>query len=143
MTGAELAAAAEALVGTRFRLHGRDPATGLDCVGVLAAALGGNATLPNHYALRSRCLPDLGAVVAGCGFAAFQGEVAPGDVLMVRIGPCQFHLLIAVTRTRFVHAHAGLRRVICGAAQLDWAIERQWRLTPLSPQGERGRKFSP
>jgi cell wall-associated NlpC family hydrolase len=34
-----LATAAETLVGSRFRLHGRDPETGLDCVGVVAAAM--------------------------------------------------------------------------------------------------------
>ncbi len=33
------AEAAESLVGIRFRLFGRDPAYGLDCVGLVAAAL--------------------------------------------------------------------------------------------------------
>ena len=37
--GPALASAAEALVGARFRLHGRDPATGLAGLCVLAAAL--------------------------------------------------------------------------------------------------------
>ena len=33
MSAQALAEAAAALVGSRFRLHGRDPATGLDCIG--------------------------------------------------------------------------------------------------------------
>ncbi len=136
MTGADFAAAAEALVGTRFRLHGRDPASGLDCIGVLAvslAACGRKVALPNHYALRAHRLPDLHNIVEGCGFIAVEGEIAPGDILMVRIGSCQFHVLIAVTFGRFVHAHAGLRRVVCGELPEDWAIVGHWRLTPLSP----------
>ncbi len=36
---ADLAAAALNLIGTPFRLHGRDPATGLDCVGLVAEAM--------------------------------------------------------------------------------------------------------
>ena len=39
MSGEALAEAAVAFAGTRFRLHGRDPETGLDCIGLLAAAL--------------------------------------------------------------------------------------------------------
>ena len=38
---AKLAAAALTLVGSPWRLHGRNPATGLDCIGLLGAALGG------------------------------------------------------------------------------------------------------
>ena len=38
-TGEALATAAEQLIGIPFRLHGRNPETGLDCVGVVAAAV--------------------------------------------------------------------------------------------------------
>ena len=50
------AAQAEALVGTPFRLGGRDPATGLDCIGIAACALGragGEVHSPTGYALRN------------------------------------------------------------------------------------------
>jgi len=130
-TGAELAEAAEALVGTPFRLHGRDPATGIDCVGLLGAALercGGRAPLPNGYALRARALPDLAGFAAGCGLIAASGPIAPGDVLLVRIEPCQHHLLIAAADGRFVHAHAGLGRVIDCSAPLKGHIVHHWRL---------------
>lgn len=129
MSGEALAAAAEELIGVRFRLHGRDPATGLDCIGVLAAALAGIGRpplLPTGYALRSRALPQLAPFAVACRFAACEGAVLPGDVLMLRVGPCQHHLVVA-TRGGFVHAHAGLRRVV-KAPSLDAPVVGRWRL---------------
>lgn len=126
-----LAQEALALVGTPFRLHGRDPRTGLDCVGVLAAALAGlgrTPDLPIGYTLRGRSLPDLGRAADACGLAAATAPILPGDVLLVRPGPIQHHLMIAGAADRFVHAHAGLRRVVCGPIQPEWAIVAQWRL---------------
>lgn len=126
MRGAELANAALALVGTPFRLHGRDPRCGLDCVGVLAAAL--DAPLPNGYPLRARRVPDLSGLLAKLGLADTAGPIESGDVLMLRPGPCQFHLVIAVPGDRVVHAHAGLRKVVRGPLPGDWPIARHWRL---------------
>lgn len=129
MSGEALAAAAEALVGARYRLHGRDPATGLDCIGVLAAALttiGRPAVLPTGYRLRARVLPSLEPFVGPCGFAPCEGAVLPGDVLMLRVGPCQHHLVVAA-RGGFVHAHAGLRRVV-KAPLIEAPAVGRWRL---------------
>jgi cell wall-associated NlpC family hydrolase len=131
MSGEALAAAAEALVGARFRLHGRDPATGLDCIGVLAAALaaiGRPASLPTGYGLRAHRLPPLDDVAASCGFVANAAPVAPGDVLLLRMGPCQYHLAIAARAGGFVHAHAGLKRVVAMPGPLAWPVVRCWRL---------------
>ena len=133
MTGETLVKVALELVGTPFRLHGRDPATGLDCIGVIAAALGAcgrQAELPNGYALRNRRLPEFGAFAAGCGLVAVTGPVAAGDVLLVQSGPGQFHLLIAAGNGGFIHAHAGLRRVVRSEAPLDWPVIAHWRLAP-------------
>ena len=132
MNACELADAAESYVGAPFRLHGRDPATGLDCVGVLSASLtsyGRTVHLPESYALRMRTLPDLAQFAAGNGFAPASGMTVPGDVLLVRIGPCQLHLLVATNTGQFVHAHAGLRRVIRGALPAEWPVIAHWRLT--------------
>jgi cell wall-associated NlpC family hydrolase len=131
MSGADLALAATSLVGAPFRLHGRDPASGLDCVGVLAAALarcGRVEDLPNGYALRNRVLPELAASVSGSGFVAVTGEVAAGDVLLVQSGPAQFHLLVASGGGSFIHAHAGLKRVVCSNCPPDWPVVAHWRL---------------
>lgn len=131
MNGGDLALAAEALVGSRFRLHGRDAVTGLDCIGVFAAALaacGRPAALPNFYSLRMRAPPELGEIAQSAGFAPCTGAVLAGDVLLVRIGPCQFHLALAVDCETFVHAHAGLMRVVRSALPGDWLVVRHWRL---------------
>lgn len=132
MSGDALAAAAEALAGTRFRLHGRDPATGLDCIGLLAAALaaiGRSAPLPTGYALRARSLPPLRDLAAACGFAETAARIEPGDVMLLRVGPCQHHLAIALDGGRFVHAHAGLRRVVVMPGPPPWPAVRRWRLS--------------
>lgn len=131
MSGAALAAAAEALEGTRFRLHGRDPTTGLDCIGVLVAALaeiGRSAPLPNGYRLRMRAVAGLAEMAAASGLAEVCGEVVPGDVLLLRPSPCQFHLAIAASGGRFVHAHAGVRRVVVASGPIGSPIAGHWRL---------------
>lgn len=131
MSGAALAGAAEALVGTRFRLHGRSSEHGVDCIGLLAAALdaiGRPAPLPTGYALRTHTLPALEGIASACGFVETEEATLPGDVLMYRVGPCQHHFAIAARRDRFVHAHAGLRRVVLAPAPLAWPVLRRWRL---------------
>ena len=133
MTGDQLARAAEALIGSPFRLHGRDPATGLDCIGVLAAALkatGHSAVLPSDYSLRNRRIPDTAAAAASAGLAPAKGECAAGDVVLCRVSACQFHLAIALGPDRFIHAHAGLGRVVLSPAPLPWPILQHWRPAP-------------
>ena len=79
---AQVVAAARALVGVPFRLHGRDR-DGLDCVGLAALAL-------------------------------------------VRPGPLQLHLMIG-TGAGFVHAHAGLGRVVETPGLSPWPVLGWWR----------------
>jgi cell wall-associated NlpC family hydrolase len=67
--------------------------------------------------------------VARSGLADAASPLAPGDVLLVRPGPAQHHLVIAAAAGGFVHAHAGLGRVVLTPAPLDWPIDRHWRLT--------------
>lgn len=133
MTGAMLADAAEALAGAKFRLHGRDPATGLDCIGVLAAALsqcGMHRPVPNGYRLRAHRLPELARTAAELGLVQAEGALRAGDVALVRTGPCQFHLVVALTDGGFVHADAGLRRVVRDRGPLAWPVAGHWRLAP-------------
>jgi cell wall-associated NlpC family hydrolase len=130
MTGDELAAAAETLIGARFRLHGRDPATGLDCIGVLAAALARcdrEYALPNGYPLRSLVQADPQEFAMKLGFIAQSGGVLPGDVHLLQPGPAQVHLAIAAPGGRFIHAHAGLGRVVGTPGPLPWPVIRRWR----------------
>lgn len=130
MTGAHLANAARALVGTPFRLHGRDRKNGLDCVGVLAVAFatcGLSARLPARYSLRAHNLPNLTPITTGLGLREAEDPIEAGDVILVHPGACQYHLAIATTLNRFVHAHAGLRRVVEGPLPAHWPVIGHWR----------------
>lgn len=132
MSADDLAAAACALAGTTFRLHGRTEATGLDCVGVLAAALarlGRPAPLPTGYPLRHRNTPDLSALVKSLGLMPVDGAISRGDVLMLRPAPCQLHLAIAAAPDTMVHAHAGLGKVVIGPLPAGWPLIGHWRFS--------------
>ncbi len=123
----QVAMAAQAMVGAPFRLHGRDPARGLDCVGVVAAALragGHQGPVPDGYALRC----GNAAAYAACwaGLAPADGCIS-GDVLLCRPGPGQLHLAIR-TDQGVVHADAGLRRVVERPGAVPWPVVAAWRL---------------
>lgn len=135
--GDDLARAAEALVGTRFRLHGRDRATGLDCIGLVGNALercGRKVRYPQGYRLRNadiaRWLEFAGANgLRGCG-----GDTRRGDILLVSPGPAQHHLLVAQGHGCFVHAHAGLKRVVSQPISLTHPPLARWRVDPDQEQ---------
>lgn len=129
--GPALAIAAERFVGTPFRLHGRDPARGLDCVGLVAAALaaaGRPSRAPTGYRLRQVAIDAFLDAAAVAGLEDAAGRIAPGDVLLVRPGSAQHHLVVASAGGGFIHAHAGLGRIVVTPAPLTWPIVRHWRL---------------
>ncbi len=118
-------------MGARFRLHGRDPRTGLDCVGLVEAALkaiGREVEALHGYGLRNSDIRGALAAAPLAGLREVEGKPQAGDVLLVRSGPAQHHLLITAASDRFVHAHAGLRRVVATPGPLPWPILRHWRL---------------
>jgi cell wall-associated NlpC family hydrolase len=127
-----VAKAAEALVGCPFRLHGRDPQTGLDCIGLLQAvfrSLGIAADLPSGYSLRTSRWPGMGGVATDLGFDLANGGIEPGDICLFQPSPAQLHFAIAANgRDRFVEAHAGLRRVVLSPGLYPHALLRHWRL---------------
>lgn len=122
MGGEAIVARARAVIGTRFRLHGRDR-DGLDCVGLVALA----HEVPNApmgYALRSAgearwsdCLDMI--------FERRRGPWVPGDILLMRAGPAQLHLGIW-TGTSMIHADARLRRVVEMPGRPDWPVIGHW-----------------
>lgn len=133
--GPALARAAQALVGGRFRLHGRDPASGVDCVGLLVAALasiGRPVDAPACYGLRNRQIDTALARAPAAGLVEVSGEILPGDALLTILGPLQHHLLIAGLNGHFIHAHAGLRRVVETPGPLAWPVLHHWRLSPIT-----------
>jgi cell wall-associated NlpC family hydrolase len=130
--GEALAKAARGLAGVRFRLHGRDPATGLDCIGLLHAALAATGRLPdfpNGYRLRSRSVAGLDAIARCNGLVAASGDPIAGDVVLVSLGGCQHHLLIALGEHAFIHAHAGIGRAVLHHGPPPGVIAGHWRLS--------------
>lgn len=132
ISGRDLARAAAALVGTPFRLNGRNPRYGLDCVGLLGAALarcGRLVVLPLGYSLHiadlDRWLPDPAAI----GLVPAPGDTQAGDIILLTPGPGQVHLVLAGLQQDFIHAHAGLRRVVRSPQRPDGASIGAWRLT--------------
>ena len=104
-------------------MHGRGM-DGLDCVGLVALALragGYSGEVPSGYSLRGGDLGVLDRVLVRVASAA------PGDVLLMAAGPGQIHLGIR-TAGGFVHADAGLRRVVERPGVPPWPTLGVWRM---------------
>lgn len=130
----KVAQAALDLVGCRFRLHGRDPASGLDCLGVVAAALKGAgypAHLPDDYALKNRDATRAVAVASALGLIATNRSYRAGDILMLHVGPEQYHFTLCAAPHGFVHAHAGLRKVVLSPTLPDGSLVGHWHMPRL------------
>lgn len=129
LTGHRIARRAQALVGIRFRPQGRDPMLGLDCVGTAAAAAGlPPGRVRRNYALRGQHLAAIEHELCDLGCQPVPVEqAAAGDVLVCEAGPAQFHIVVR-TWNSFVHADAGLRRVVERPLPLPWPVAGAWRL---------------
>ncbi|HEY0596701.1 NlpC/P60 family protein [Sphingopyxis sp.] len=129
--GARAFAAARTMIGSRFRPQGVDPATGIDCAGLVwaaYAAAGKKLVRPVGYPLRGWSLAQVEAGLTAAGFVPAHGAMRPGDVVLIAFDAGQFHLGLSGSET-LVHAHAGLRRVV--EAPLDTATRAaaRWRLS--------------
>jgi len=145
--GAQVVAAARAMVGVPFRLHGRSRESGVDCVGLVMLALeaaGQGRALcvaPARYSIRGghvslfhQGLTRAGLRPVECGRA--------GDVVLVRVGVGQFHLMIAtsdelVPDGGHIHAHAGLGRVVEMSGESPWPVLERWRLNGSASRADR------
>lgn len=131
---AALATAAASLLGVRFRLHGRDPLTGLDCVGLVAEAMrrsGIEPVVPEGYRLRNLSVNGLLPFVEGNRLKPV-GQPDEADVLLTMVSPVQPHLLICAPGG-FIHAHAGIGRVTFLPGSLPWQVAGSWRLPISTP----------
>jgi hypothetical protein len=120
-----IVARARALTGVRFRPQGRSATSGLDCIGVVGAAIGAPDP-PGDYALRGGSAARLGERLAAAGLHPV-ATARPGDVLVLVPGPAQLHLGI-FTGAGLVHGDAGLRRVVERPGPPPWPIAGIWRL---------------
>jgi hypothetical protein len=134
--GERIWAAALALIGTRFRLHGRDVASGLDCVGLAALAVERAGLtpgpVPDRYDLRGTSEPALREWLAAAQLEPVM-TWATGDLLLDAPGAGQWHVMIggrgeAGGRDAVIHAHAGLRRVVMMPGPPSGTLVGCWRV---------------
>jgi cell wall-associated NlpC family hydrolase len=129
--GKELARAAAQLIGVPFRLHGRDPATGLDCIGLVHASLiviDRKPRSPEGYRLRNGDISAWLCFAELSGFGKVSGPFQEGDLILSTPGPGQHHLTVFEGRQTFIHAHAGLGRVVRQTISLSDPVLSHWRL---------------
>lgn len=126
-----IVAAARGLVGVPFRLHGRCAETGVDCIGLAGLALAGaghgsvNGAVPAAYSIRGGSMERFAAAMKALGLRPVRKPRA-GDLLLVRAGVAQFHLMIA-TGEGHVHAHAGLGQVVEMPGVSPWPVLARFR----------------
>jgi lipoprotein Spr len=134
---AQIVTAVRHCIGTRFRSQGRMPGVGLDCVGVaLVAARAAGTDIPGvpSYQLGGDNEYQLETFLRGAGLIPV-ARAAPGDIWVFAPISGRRHLAVQSDgcvgdhrrHAMFVHAHAGLGRVVETAADPAWAMIGAWR----------------
>jgi murein DD-endopeptidase / murein LD-carboxypeptidase len=127
----KIAHAAISQLGVAFRAHGRIAGVALDCVGLVAYCLntaGLAITAPCNYTLRGDYYGVLTDFFRDNGFCrSATTEPKSGTIGAVRCSPQQYHLMVRVDQG-WVHAHAGLGRVVLMPDPSPWEVLDLWRL---------------
>ena len=123
---------AMSLCGAEFCLHGRDEQTGLDCIGLAEQCLIAarfECDVPNGYSIRGGSERAIAEFMEEAGFTRFPPDagLCEGDIVLVRPSPVQWHFLIRAGNG-FVHAHAGLGKVVHCPGDAPWPIASIYRL---------------
>jgi hypothetical protein len=130
-----LGEAAAGLVGCRFRLHGLDPGTGLDCVGLVHAslvAIGRQPVPPRGYGLRNIAIEQWLEFAARSGLEPVGGKARADEVLLASLDYGQHHLMITTGANEVIHAHAGLARVVRQRRDPAMQILARWQVQPTA-----------
>lgn len=137
IAAAEFASAAERLAGVRWRKHGRDPLSGLDCAGLPAAAAAAVGLQLQDTLDYDAGMPDPDLVRSFC---ARNGDPFGWDEMGEgRIGLCRWrssegarHLVVMLSGRRIAHVDAMVRRVVVvPAGWLDGRLVATFRLHGL------------
>jgi hypothetical protein len=117
---------ARALVGTQFRPQGRDR-SGLDCVGLLMATYGIPVDrVRRNYRVKGDHRREAEQVLAQHFRRVPPGQALSGDALLFQIARDQLHFGVW-TDAGFVHAHAGLKRVVETPGFPEWPLIAVYR----------------
>lgn len=119
---AQIVARARMLIGTRFRPQGRDPSTGLDCVGVILRAFEIEPSeVRRNYRIRGQHLREIHSEASRRLARISVEQRQPGDLLCFELADDQLHLGVECG-TSFIHADAGLRRVVETPGPARWPL---------------------
>ena len=123
----DYAARARSLVGVRFRAQGRGEG-GLDCIGLVTNTFGiSSESVRRDYRIRgSGNLEALRTALNEHFRRVARTEVRTGDVMLLAAGENQPHLAVR-TDAGFVHAHAGIRRVVETPGYPEWPLLAVYR----------------
>lgn len=112
---------ARALVGARFRPQGRSE-SGLDCVGLILRTFDiPEAMVRRNYRLRGDHRSEIEQALDRWFHRVSKGDARPGDVMLLEAGADQLHLAVR-TAAGFVHAHAGIGRVVETPGEPEWPL---------------------
>lgn len=118
---------ARSLVGVRFRPQGRSAELGLDCIGLAMLAFGLPANrVRADYRLSGGTSDEIETVLGEFLCRVPTVERHPGDLLLVKPGAGQLHLLIGTT-AGYVHSDIRLRRVVEVPGPVPWPVVSAWR----------------
>lgn len=85
------------------------------------------ARVRRDYDLRFSDPEKVNANFDACGMIRLAPSAAePGDVLLVRPGPAQLHVVL-LTELGYLHADASLRRVVEVPGPVPWPVLSAWR----------------
>jgi lipoprotein Spr len=122
----DYAARARALVGVRFRPQGRAE-DALDCVGLVLATFGISAdAVRRNYRLRGERREAIEAQLLAHFRRVSPQRLQAGDVMLLQAGEDQLHLAVR-TAAGFVHAHAGIGKVVETPGVPDWPLLSAYR----------------
>ena len=111
-----------ALVGVPFRPQGRDPQSGLDCVGLCLAAYRIPTELVRRdYRIRGDFRHEVMTSLAMWFRRISKGQMRAGDLLLLAVADDQLHRAVR-TKQGLVHADARLRRVVETPGDPPWPL---------------------
>jgi hypothetical protein len=118
---------ARALLGVPFRPQGRDPGTGVDCIGLIIEAFAIPTTgVRRDYRLRGDHRSEIEAGLLGLFRWVARTQCRPGDVMLLSVAPEQWHLAIR-SSAGFIHADAKIGRVVETPGRPPWKLVRVFR----------------
>jgi cell wall-associated NlpC family hydrolase len=121
------AARALALAGVPFRAQGRDRERGLDCVGLSLVAYGiPTERVRRDYRLRGGHHREVMETLRVWFRRIGRQQAKAGDLMLLSVAADQLHLAIR-TEGGFVHADAGLRRVVHTPGEPQWPLAGVYR----------------